>query len=117
LDDNYVVAVLTGETEKGYKALDKVKEEIRPAVVRELQKKFIANKLAGKTEPLEELAKLFGSEATVNTASDVKLNTSTMTAVGFDPIVVGSIFSLENGKRSKPIIGENGVVVADVQNK
>src|SRR6185436_13882494 len=52
LDDNYVVAVLTGETEKGYKALDKVKEEIRPAVVRELQKKFIANKLAGKTEPL-----------------------------------------------------------------
>jgi peptidyl-prolyl cis-trans isomerase D len=117
LDDNYVVAVLTGETEKGYKPFDKVKEEIRPAVVRDLQKKFIADKLAGKTEPLDELAKLFGTEASVNTASDIKLNTSTMTAVGFDPVVVGTIFSLESGKRSKPIIGENGVVVADLQNK
>jgi peptidyl-prolyl cis-trans isomerase D len=117
LGNTYVVVVLTGETEKGYKPLDKVKEEIRPAVVRELQKKFIADKLAGKTEPLDDLAKLFPKDATVNTASDVKLNTSTMTAVGFDPVVVGSIFSLESGKRSKPLIGENGVVVADLQNK
>jgi peptidyl-prolyl cis-trans isomerase D len=117
IDDNYVVAVLTAKTEKGYKSLDNVKEEIRPAVVRELQKKFIADKLAGKTEPLEELAKLFGNDASVNTANDIKLNTSSMTAVGFDPVVVGSIFSVESGKRSKPIIGENGVVVADVQTK
>lgn len=117
LTDNYVVAVMTGETEKGYKLFDKVKEEIRPLAVHELQKKYIAEKLKGKTEALDELAKLFGKDATVNSSSDLKMNATSMPVVGFDPVVIGSIFSLENGKRSKPIIGENGVVVADLQNK
>ena len=117
LTDNYVVAVMTGETEKGYKLFDKVKEEIKPLVVHELQKKYIAEKLKGKTEALDELAKLFGKDATVNSSSDLKMNATSMPVVGFDPVVIGSIFSLENGKRSKPIIGENGVVVADLQNK
>ena len=117
LTDNYVVAVMTGETEKGYKLFDKVKEEIRPLAVHELQKKYIAEKLKDKTEALDELAKLFGKDATVNSSSDLKMNATSMPVVGFDPVVIGSIFSLENGKRSKPIIGENGVVVADLQNK
>ncbi len=117
LTDNYVVAVMTGETEKGYKAFDKVKDEIRPTVTHKLQNKYIAEKLKGKTEPLEDLAKLFGKDATVNSSSDLKMNATTIPAVGFDPLVIGTIFSLENGKRSKPIIGENGVVVADLQTK
>ncbi len=117
LTNNYVVAVMTSETGKGYKPFDKVKEEIKPLVVHELQKKYIAEKLKGKTETLEELAKLFGKDASVNSSSDLKMNTTSMPVVGFDPMVTGSIFSLENGKRSKPIIGENGVVVADLQNK
>ncbi len=117
LTNNYVVAVMTSETGKGYKPFDKVKEEIKPLVVHELQKKYIAEKLKGKTETLEELAKLFGKDASVNSSSDLKMNTTSMPVVGFDPMVIGSIFSLENGKRSKPIIGENGVVVADLQNK
>lgn len=117
LTNNYVVAVMTSETGKGYKPFDKVKEEIKPLVVHELQKKYIAEKLKGKTETLEELAKLFGKDASVNSSSDLKMNATSMPVVGFDPMVIGSIFSLENGKRSKPIIGENGVVVADLQNK
>lgn len=117
LSTNYVVAIMTGETEKGYKPLEKVKEEIRPLVVKELQKKYIAEKLAGKTESLDELAKLFGRDASVQTSNDLKLSTSTLPGAGFDPVVVGSIFSLESGKRSKPLLGENGIVVADVQNK
>ena len=117
LTNNYVVAVMTSETGKGYKPFDKVKEEIKPLVAHELQKKYIAEKLKGKTETLEELAKLFSKDASVNSSSDLKMNATSMPVVGFDPMVIGSIFSLENGKRSKPIIGENGVVVADLQNK
>jgi peptidyl-prolyl cis-trans isomerase D len=117
LTDNYVVAVMTGETEKGFKPFDKVKEEIRPTVTHQLQNKYIAEKLKGKTESLDDLAKMFGKDATVNSSSDLKLNATTIPAVGFDPLVIGTIFSLENGKRSKPIIGENGVVVADLQTK
>ncbi len=117
LDGDYVVAIMTGETEKGYKPLDKVKEEITPAVRNEVKGKQIADKLKGKTEPLDDLAKLFGADATVNSVSDLKIVTPSIPAAGFDPVLFGSLMSVENGKRSKPIIAENGVVVADVQNK
>ena len=117
LDGDYVVAIMTGETEKGYKPLDKVKEDITPAVRNEVKGKQIADKLKGKTEPLDDLAKLFGADATVNSMSDLKIVTPSIPAAGFDPVLFGSLMSVENGKRSKPIIAENGVVVADVQNK
>ncbi len=117
LTDNYVVAVMTGEIEKGYKPLEKVKDDMSPAVRNQAKGKYIVEKLKGKTEPLEELAKQFGADATVNSSSDLKMNTNSMTSIGYDPLVVGAIFSLENGKRSKAINGENGITVADLQNK
>ena len=40
-----------------------------------------------------------------------------MPTVGFDPKSVGVAFSLENGARSKPFAGENGVVLIEMQNK
>ena len=40
-----------------------------------------------------------------------------MPTVGFDPVAVGTAFSLENGKRSAPLAGENGVVVIEMLNK
>ena len=117
LTDTYVVAVMTGETEKGFKAFDKVKEEITPTVKNQAKGKYLEAKLKGKAEALDELAKMFPRDAVVSSSSDLKLNANSMPSVGFDPVVIGSIFSLENGKRSLPIIGENGIVVADLQNK
>lgn len=117
LDNSYVVAVMTGEIEKGYKPFEKAKDEITPTVRNQAKGKYIAEKLKGKTDALEELAKQFGRDASVSSSSDLKMNTNSLPTVGFDPVVVGSIFSLEGGKRSKPILGENGVVVADLQNK
>jgi peptidyl-prolyl cis-trans isomerase D len=117
LDDNYVVAVMTGETEKGFKPFDKVKEDITPAVRNEVKGKQIAERLKGKTEPLDDLAKLFGSDASVNSVPDLKIVTPSIPAAGFDPVLFGTLMSVEAGKRSKPIIAENGVVVADIQNK
>jgi len=117
LTDNYVVAIMTGETAKGFKPFEKVKEEITPLVTNQVKGKYIAEKLKGKTEALDELAKLFGKDASVQSSSDLKLNATSLPGPGFDPVAIGSIFSLENGKRSRPVIGENGVIVADLQNK
>ncbi len=116
LTDNYVVAVMTGETKQGYKSFEKVKEEITPTVTNQAKGKYIAEKLTGKTEGLDELTKIFGKDASINSSSDLKMNATSMPVVGFDPVVIGSVFSLQNGKRSKPIIGENGVVILDLQN-
>jgi len=117
LNDTYVVAVMTGETEKGFKSFDKVKEEITPLVRNEAKGRRIQEQLKGKTEPLEDLAKLFPRDGVVNSMSDLKLNTNSMPSVGFDPVVVGATFSLESGKRSLPLMGENGVVAVDMSNK
>jgi len=108
---------MTGEIEEGFKSLDNVKEEITPAVKNELKSKKILEKLNGKTGTLEEIATAFGKDATVNSTSDLKFNTNTLPSVGFDPVAVGKAFALENGKRTAPFAGENGVLIIELQNK
>ncbi len=117
VDANYVVAVMTGEAEEGYRPFDKVKEEITPAVRNILKGKMIITKLSGEKGTLEEMAKSYGNDAVINSSSDIKLSSNSMPAAGLDPTAVGRVFSLENGKRSAPFAGENGVIVLELQNK
>ncbi len=117
LGDQHVVAVMTNQTEKGNKPLSTVKEEITPAVRNEIKGKLIIEKLKGLNGTMEEIANAFGSDAGVYTSSDLKLNSNSMPTVGFDPIAVGLAFSLEEGKRSTPVAGENGVVLIELNNK
>jgi peptidyl-prolyl cis-trans isomerase D len=117
LETNYVVAVMTSETEAGYKPLDKVKDEITPAVKNELKGKMLIEKLNSQKGSLEEIAKAMGSDANVNTSSDVKLNGTSLGNIGFDPVALGKAFSLENGKRSNAFAGENGVIILELSNK
>lgn len=117
LQDLYVVAVMTGEIEKGYKPLEAVKEEITPAVKNKLKGKIIVEKLKSLQGTLDEIAAAYGKDATVYTNSSLKLNTNTLTSAGFDPVAVGMAFSLEDGKSSAPYAGESGVLIIEVQNK
>lgn len=117
LETNYVVAVATDVVEKGYKSLDKVKDEILPMVKNDLKGKMIIEKLTGKKDMFEELSGLFGTDATVGSIADLKLNTNSIPTVGFDPVAVGLAFSLESNSRSKPFAGENGVLIFEAKNK
>lgn len=117
LQDLYVVAVMTGEVEKGYKPLELVKEEITPAVKNELKGKIIIEKLSGLQGTLEEIATAFGKDASVQTMTDLKLASPVMNSVGSDPVAVGTSFSPESGKRTKPFAGERGVLLVEMQNK
>lgn len=117
LENQNVVAVMTNEIKEGYKPLEVVKEEILPAVRNEAKGKIIIEKLKNSKGTLEEIAQSYGSDANVYSSSDLKLGAFSLPSVGYDPKVVGLAFSLENGKRSEPIAGENGVVIMEVQNK
>ncbi len=117
LDNSYVVAVMTGEIEEGFKSFDQVKEEITPAVKNELKSKKILEKLNAQKGTLEEIASAFGNDATVNSTSDLKFNSNTLPSVGLDPVAVGKAFALESGKRTAPFAGENGVLIVELQNK
>jgi peptidyl-prolyl cis-trans isomerase D len=117
VSNTYVVAVMTGEVEKGYKQFEQVRDEVTPLVKNELKAKQIMDKLKGKTEDLDALSKLFGRDAVVNSASDLKLSSNSLVSVGVDPLAVGKAFSMENGKRSVPFKGENGVLIIELKNK
>ena len=117
LQELYVVAVMTGEVEKGYKPLKLIKEEITPAVRNEAKGKMIVEKLTSLQGTLDEIATSFGKDASVYTMSDLRLSTNNMTSVGFDPLAVGTAFSTENGKRTKPFASERGVLIIEMQNK
>ena len=116
LESDYVVAVMTEKLDAGYKPLDKVKEQITPAVQNQVYGRKIAEKLSAEGS-LEDLAASFGADAVVGNSSDLKLGSTSLPNVGFDPITVGKSFSLEAGKKSKPFIGETGVVVIELINK
>jgi peptidyl-prolyl cis-trans isomerase D len=115
--DEYVVAVMTKQTEEGYRDLDDVKEEITPEVRKQLKGEIIVEKLKGQNGTLEEIANAYGEDAGVYSSSDLKMNSNSLPTAGFDPKAVGAAFALENGKRSAPIIGENGVLIIELQNK
>jgi len=117
LQEQHVVAIMTGEVKKGYKPLASVKEEITPAVRNELKGNVIIEKLNGLTGSLDEIKTAYGQDAAIYTSSDLKLSGNSLPTVGFDPIAVGTAFSLEPGKRSKPHAGENGVAVIELLNK
>jgi peptidyl-prolyl cis-trans isomerase D len=117
LQDQNVVAIMTNEIEKGYKPLASVKEEITPAVRNEWKGKVISEKLSGLKGTLDEIKTSYGEDANVYSSSDLKLSSNSLPTVGYDPLAVGLAFSLENGKRSKPNAGENGVVMIELLNK
>ena len=82
-----------------------------------LKGKIITEKLNGLKGTLEEIATAYGQDANVYSSSDLKLSSNSLPTVGFDPHAVGLAFSLENGKRSKPVAGENGVAIIELLNK
>jgi peptidyl-prolyl cis-trans isomerase D len=117
LDRDYVVAVMTGKSDGGYRQLDdKLKAEITVIVKKEKQGQEIIKKLSGEGS-LEDLANAFPRDAVVGSSSDVKLNSQQIQNIGYDPIAIGRSFSVDNGKRTKPFAGESGVSVIEVQNK
>jgi peptidyl-prolyl cis-trans isomerase D len=117
LQDQNVVAVMTGEVQKGYRPLASVKDEITPAVRNELKGKVIIEKIKGLKGSVDEMKTAYGPDANVYSTSDLKLNSNSLPTVGFDPIAVGKAFSVETGKKSEPLAGENGVVVIELANK
>lgn len=118
LQDVFVVAVMTGEIEKGYKPLEIVKDEISQAVKNEAKGKVIIKKLEGLQGTLEEIAAAYGPDAVIHSSSDLKLSLGSLPGAGFDPIAIGKAFSPEaTGKRTEPFAGERGVLLVEMQNK
>ncbi len=114
--DNNVIAVLTGITAKGTANIEDVKDELTVKVKNKIKADYIIEKLKGMEGTLEEIAKKYGKDATVNTTNDLKFNSTSLPAIGVAPVAVGKAFSLKAGTKSVPFSTDNGVVIIETIN-
>ncbi|NMM46793.1 peptidylprolyl isomerase [Marinigracilibium pacificum] len=117
-ETRFVIAVMTGERGAGVARVKDVQNLVTEKVKNQKKAAKIKEMLAGKSGSLEELAKIFGSDAEVNTTADLKLSSNSIgTTVGLSPNSVGVAFGLAPGKRSNPIEEDRGIVIVEVTNK
>jgi peptidyl-prolyl cis-trans isomerase D len=113
IGDLHVIAAVTDSRSKGTATIESIRPELTAAVRNELKAKEIMAKLAGKTGSLEDLAKIAGNGAVVQTAEGAAQAQGTIPNVGFEPDAVGRAFALKPGQKSAPIQGEQGVLVVE----
>ncbi|MBU1820761.1 MAG: peptidylprolyl isomerase, partial [Bacteroidetes bacterium] len=115
-DEQYVVAVLTGKTDKDNVKVDDFRDELTAKVRNKLKAEQIIAKLPA-SGTLQEMQKKYGAGALVEQASDINLATGLLNSAGFDPLALGKGFGLKKGQKTKPFAGENGVFVMELAEK
>ncbi|GAB3945899.1 SurA N-terminal domain-containing protein [Spirosoma harenae] len=111
--DQYVIAVLTGESKKDKVTVDDYRNELTAKVKNQLKGEQILAKLGNASGDFETIAQKYGSGALVETADDINLATGFLRSAGVDPVALGKAFGLKAGKRSKPFVGEGGVLIIE----
>jgi peptidyl-prolyl cis-trans isomerase D len=113
IGDQHIIAAVTDSRSKGTATIESIRPELTAAVRNELKGKDLVAKLQGKAGTLEDLAKVAGAGAQVQTAEGVAQGQGTIPNVGFEPDAVGRAFALKAGQKSAPIQGEQGVLVVE----
>lgn len=118
LQSEFIVVQVTEETPKGVQPLEDVRTQVETFVRIEKRQQLAkqnAEQFLQSASNLEALAQASGKEITE--APNQRMNATVLTGAGREPEVLGSVFSLNEGQLSQPIIGSNGVFVAALSNK
>jgi peptidyl-prolyl cis-trans isomerase D len=117
MDDNYVVAVMTGIQEKGLARISDVENEITRKVKDQKIGKTIVeklNKLGSKT--FEEIVTGYGQGAVTQEAT-FTLSSNSISGIGLAPEAVGLAFSMKEGETTKAFESVNGVLIMKIVSK
>jgi peptidyl-prolyl cis-trans isomerase D len=107
-NDRYIIAMVSSIREKGTPEFIDVKESMRVELIKEKKAAILIQQME-KTKDMEMLAKK--NNSTVSKAEVVFANPQ-IQGVGFEPEIVGTIFSgIKDGEKTKPLKGEQGVYV------
>lgn len=117
IDNLYIIAVLTGKTDKGDVKVDDYRDELTAKVRNELKAEQIKQKLAGASGTLEQIAQKYGAGALVETVTAISMTGGVLTSAGADPTALGKAFGLKAGQKTKPFEGEGGVFVMELLRK
>jgi peptidyl-prolyl cis-trans isomerase D len=117
LDEGYMVAVLTKKTAEGTAPLAEVRAQATRELRNQLKAEMITKKLASMSGSLDDMAASYGGDAKVYKTSDLKMTANSLPSAGVAPRAVGAAFALSEGERSKPIEGNSGVIVLEVNSR
>ncbi len=101
----YVVATLSGITEKGLMTVDKATSRVRPILTNEKKAEILKEKLQGTT--LNEIAT--ATKQSQRKFDAVTLKTPTISGIGYEPKVVGAMLGAKENQLKKNIVGDRGV--------
>ncbi|SKB45319.1 peptidylprolyl isomerase [Salegentibacter holothuriorum] len=109
----YVVAQLTAKNKEGLMTAENASSKVLPILTKEKKAEILKERIS--SENLQEIAS--NNNTMVQTANAVNLGSPTLPGAGREPEVVGSVFALEPGSVSSPIVGNNGVYVVELESK
>jgi peptidyl-prolyl cis-trans isomerase D len=108
IGDKYVVAVVTGASDKGLMNIEKARAAAEPLILNEKKAQQILLKVKGNT--LEQIAQ--SAHVTVLHADSVGFAQPFIPNIGNEPKIAGAAFNKSlQGKVSEPIAGNTGVIV------
>jgi peptidyl-prolyl cis-trans isomerase D len=112
--NKYVVAAVAGVSEKGIATMEERKTDVELGAKMEKKAQMFIdefNKTGAKN--LNELAQKM--KLLVDSVPSLRFNDFSITALGRELKVIGTVFALEPGKLSPPVKGEQGVFVIMVE--
>jgi peptidyl-prolyl cis-trans isomerase D len=113
IDNQYIIATLTGQTDKDKVTVEDFRDQLTAKVRGELKAEQILKKMSGLTGTLEQMAQKYGAGALVETANDITLASGVLTSAGADPTALGKAFGQKAGQKSKPFKGEGGIFIME----
>ncbi|MGB5980807.1 MAG: peptidylprolyl isomerase [Nonlabens sp.] len=108
--EGYIIARLKAVREEGMQTTQEASSTVTPILRKEKKAKMIMDKITNSE--IAAIAKVQGQS--LKNASKINRKNPTIPGPGTEPMVVGTVFGLENGATSAPIKGESGVFVVKV---
>jgi len=108
-----IVVGLEDRREAGRQSFEDAKEKIRPDVILKLKEEMFKEEMKGKS--LEELESELDLETKL--AANVSEKRPSLPGGASEPYIVGYALSMAEGDRSKPIAGNRGVYVIQLESK
>lgn len=117
-ENMYILAALTTQREEGYLPVEEVQNEISQILLRKKKAEYLQQQVAQQVQGLnnmEEIAAKLGAD--IHTASNLAFSSFSIAGAGIEPKVVANALSIDTGKVSQPIAGNNGVFILRTHNK
>jgi len=104
-NSGHVVAVITNKTFKGLMSAARATNTVRPILLNQKKAAIINKTMTGAT--LADIAK--STKQTVSTASAISMQSPIITAVGFEPKILGAMYSAKENTLFNNVEGGKGV--------